>query len=126
MCNAPRVRQVSLDLEGAASFVAWLRASWPAWKVAIPAPAGGQWVILVRSWLTLDDRYSPYLLPRWSPKRGSWMSLDRSAPSGFRRSGLCSHAEVSSAFPIRHTGICWPWFASSACAFPLSVVDTKI
>ena len=24
---------------------------------------------------------------------------------------------VSSAIPIRHTGICWPWLASSACAF---------
>ena len=45
-------------------FVAWLRASWSAWKVAIHAPAGGQWIILVRSWLTLDDRYSPYLLAR--------------------------------------------------------------
>ena len=58
MCNAPRgdsARYLS-TFEGAASFVAWLRASWPAWKVAIPAPAGGQWVIRVRSWLTLDDR----------------------------------------------------------------------
>jgi hypothetical protein len=41
-----------------------IELAWPAWKVAIPAPAGGQWVIRVRSWLTLDDRYSPYLMAR--------------------------------------------------------------
>jgi len=50
-----------------------------------------------------------------------------------RTSGLASRnfdqstgEACSSAIPIRRTGICWPWIASSACAFHRSVVETMI
>jgi hypothetical protein len=41
-----------------------IELAWPAWKVAVAAPAHGHLVIWLRLRLTLDDRHSPHLMAR--------------------------------------------------------------
>ena len=60
----------------------------------------------MRPWMNLDDRHSPCVIARYWPKRRSWMSPSRDGAIGIPEECAVRHAEVSSAIPIRYTGIC--------------------
>jgi hypothetical protein len=57
--------------------------------------------------------------------RGQALSAGSAVRPDGSHNSHCQFSKVEEN-PIRHTGICRPWLASSACAFHLSVGDTII